>query len=82
MKSCDVPHVHQNIKVYIHETNGGGYYIARILNVSSPAENEYYALVNLQRKYQDGKITPHDLSKNTWTIPLNVREIWEPINGK
>lgn len=83
MKSCDVPHIGNKIRVFISEDAGGGYYVASVMNVSSPSEGEYYALVTIQRKYQNGKISPNDLDKKTMTVPLNVSELWEYVkDGK
>ena len=79
MKSCDVPHIGNRIRVFIAEDAGGGYYVATVMNVSSPSEGEYYAMVRIQRKYQDGRISPNDLKKKTMTIPLNVSELWEYV---
>ena len=77
MKSSDIPHIGDTIRIFIHGDIGGGYYVARVINTSSPAEGEYYALVTIQRKFQDGKITPCDLVKKSMTIPLSVPDIWE-----
>ena len=82
MKSSDIPHTGDRLRIFISEDIGGGYYVATVINVSSPAENEYYALVRIQRKYQDGKISPNDLEKFTMVVPLNVPKIWEFVNGK
>ena len=81
MKSCDVPHIGDKIRVFISKDAGGGYYVASVTNVSSPAENEYFALVSIQRKYQNGRISPNDLKKKTMTIPLNVSELWEHVKS-
>lgn len=81
MKSSDVPHIGDKIRVFISEDAGGGYYVANVSNISSPNEGEYYALVTVQRKYQNGRISPVDLKKKTMTIPLNVSELWEYVKS-
>lgn len=81
MKSCDVPNIGDRIRVFISEDAGGGYYVATITNVSSPAESEYFALITIQRKYQNGRISPNDLEKKTMTIPLHASELWEFVKS-
>ena len=78
MKLSNIPTAGNNIKLYIHS---GGYFIGKVLNVSI-VEDNHYAMVRIARKYQNGKISPHNLSKSTMTIPLFVREIWDFADGK
>jgi len=83
MKSYDVPQIGTMIRVFICEDIGGGYYVAKVLNTSSPEKGQHFALINIQRKYQDGRISPCDLDKKSMTIPLHATELWEYVkDGK
>ena len=68
MNSYDIPHTGDTLRIFISEESGGGYYVASVINISSPSDGEVYALVKLQRKYQNGRISPNDLNKKTMTI--------------
>ena len=73
----DIPKVGDNLKIKIHERNGGGYYIGKVLHTATLMDERSFAMVRLSRKYQDGRISPVDLERKTMQIPLYVTEVWE-----
>jgi len=73
----DNPEVGDTIKIKIHERKGGGYYIGKVLRISTLMDERSFAMVRLSRKFQNGMITPVDLERKLMQIPLYVKEIWE-----
>ena len=73
----DIPRVGDNVKIKIHERKGGGYYIGKVTNVATLMDERSFAMVELSRMYQNGKIQPVDLERKIMQIPLYVKEIWE-----
>ena len=76
------PKVGDTLKIKIHERNGGGYYIGKVLHTNTLMDERSFAMVKLSRMYQDGKIMPVNLERKTMQIPLYVTEVWEFANGK
>lgn len=73
----DIPSVGDQIKVFIHERKGGGYYVGKVIHVATLYDERSFALVKLLRKYQQGTIQPVDLKRDHMQIPLYVKQVWE-----